>query len=370
MDPGAYFGRQAEFGMTENFGWSASIGRWLGIPVRVHLLLLLFVSAIIGIEMTFNGQTHVVGIGTGIVTVCLLLASIAIHELAHLFAIANLGGHVNTVVLMPWGGNSDYILPRSSRVRGAIFGAGPFVNGIIFALGATLLMRSGDATFTQLTNPFRPYEFVASNWEISIVQITTWLNFQLMLINLIPCYPFDGASLVRALIGSLNVDLPKSRSESAIMVLGHAVAFTMIGLSLMLQDYHPGPFDSAWILLTLCGITLIFAARYSYLIETAVENDEWNDGPIMGYDSEFAEPMQTTFDFSSGNGDSVYSQWLNEKQDERIQAESAREEDEDRRADEILKKLHYGGISSLSTEERMILDRVSARIRRRREQGV
>ena len=356
--------------MTENFGWSASIGRWLGVPVRVHLLLFLFLAAIFGIELTFNGSTHQIGSGTALVTACLLLTSIVIHELAHLFAIVNLGGHVNSVVLMPWGGNPDYVLPQSSRVRGTVFGAGPFVNGIIFALGATLLLRSGDATLVQLTNPFRPYEFVVSNWEISIVQIMTWLNFQLMFVNLIPCYPFDGASLVRALIGSLNVDLPKSRSESAIMVLGHAVAFTMIGLSLMLQDYHPGPIDSAWVLVALSGITLIFAARYSYLIETAVENDEWEDAPMMGYDSYFEEPGQATIDFSSANENSVYSQWLNEKQGERLQEESTQEEAEDRRADEILKKLHCGGIASLSNDERMILDRVSARIRRRRGQSV
>jgi hypothetical protein len=46
------------------------------------------------------------------------------------------------------------------------------------------------------------------------------------------------------------------------------------------------------------------------------------------------------------------------------------EEEEDRRADEILRKLHDGGISSLTNEERTILDRVSARIRRNRQQGV
>ena len=53
-----------------------------------------------------------------------------------------------------------------------------------------------------------------------------------------------------------------------------------------------------------------------------------------------------------------------------LQQELQREEEEDRQADEILKKLHNGGLASLSDDERNILNRVSARLRRQRQQGV
>ncbi len=354
--------------MTENNTWSVSVGRWMGIPVRAHLFLLLSLAAIIGIELTLSGSTVQVGVGTGIVTVLILMFSILIHEMGHIFTVTNLGGHVNNVLLMPWGGNSNYTLPPTSQSRGAVFLAGPFVNGAIFAFGAAMLVQSQNAELTQLTNPFRPQEFEFSQSQISFLKIATWVNFQLMLFNLIPCFPFDGAKIVRSLVNSLNSDLPKLRVESAIMVMGHAVGFTTIGLAMLVRDYSPGPFPFAWVFMMLGGITLLFAAKYSFVEETKSSESDWEDPAEMNYESFYDDSSR--FDFSGEHENSAYSQWLTEKQQERLHEELQREQEEDRQADEILKKLHGDGLSSLTEEERSILDRVSARIRRRRQQGV
>ncbi len=74
--------------------------------------------------------------------------------------------------------------------------------------------------------------------------------------------------------------------------------------------------------------------------------------------------------FRADHENTAYSQWLTEKQQTRLEEELRREEEEDRLADEILKKLHGDGLASLSDEERNILNRVSARLRRQRQQGV
>ncbi len=356
--------------MNETFCWSANAGRWMGIPVRIHLFLILFLTAVIGVELTMSGSSSQVGVGTGIVTVLILMGSILIHELAHVFAIANLGGHVNNIVLMPWGGNSDFDLPVAGQARVTVHLAGPFVNTCIFGLGAIMLVQSANAEFFQLINPFRPAEFDTGEWQASLVKIVTWVNFQLAIVNLIPCFPFDGAAIVRSLINSLNVDLPKLRVESAIMVMGHAVAFTMIGLSWLVRDYSPGPIQPAWLLMLLGGIVLLFAARYSYGEETKITDADWDDAADMDYDSFYDDASFFDFPSESEHENSAYSQWLQEKKESRLQDELRAEEEEDRRADEILRKLHDGGLSSLTKEERSILDRVSARIRRNRQQGV
>jgi Zn-dependent protease len=354
--------------MTDNFSWSANAGRWMGIPVRVHLFLILFVTAIFGIELSLSSSTTQIGVGTGIVTVAIIFVSILIHELAHIFAISNLGGHVNNVVLMPWGGNSDFVVPESKQAQAAIFSAGPFVNAAIFALGATLLLQAGAADWTQLTNPFRPNQFEIGQWHVSLIKIVTWTNFQLLLVNLIPCFPFDGAPVVRSLVSAMNPDLPKMRLESAIMVMGHAVAFTLIGLAWLVRDYSPGPIQPAWLFMLLGGITLLFAARLSFHNETQVNDSAWDDLGESEYDSFYED--SPFFDFPSDHENTAYSQWLTEKQQTRLQEELRREEEEDRQADEILKKLHGDGLASLSEEERNILNRVSARLRRQRQQGV
>lgn len=229
-------------------------------------------------------------------------------------------------------------------------------------------MQAGNADISQLINPFQPNQFEIGQWQISLVKIVAWTNFQLLLVNLIPCFPFDGAAIVKALVSSMNPDLPKLRLESAIMVMGHAVAFTLIGLSWLVRDYNSGPIQPAWLIMLVGGITLLFAARLSFHNETQISDSEWDDMADADYESIFEE--NPLFDFPTDHENTAYSQWLTEKQQTRLQEELQREEEEDRLADEILKKLHGDGLSSLSEEERNILNRVSARLRRQRQQGV
>ena len=62
------------------------------------------------------------------------------------------------------------------------------------------------------------------------------------------------------------------------------------------------------------------------------------------------------------------SQWMIENQRARAARELEQETHEAHQADTILEKLHNGGgIASLSEDEREVLNRVSLRLRRRRE---
>lgn len=370
--------------MRENLGWSSSVGCWFGMPVRVHCFLVLFFALILAIEWSLFGTNQQVGVGTGLVTIAIICACVVAHELAHWYAIVNLGGHVTHLMLMPWGGNSDYYLTIPARTRWIAHAAGPFANGVLFAIGATLLLETGSADWLQLTNPFRPHNFDLAEWELSVLKISTWVNFQLLFVNLIPCFPFDGAAIVRSVMGAFNENLPNVRLESGLMVMGHAVAFTMIGLSLLIHDYDLGPIGPAWILMALGGISLFYAARYSFAVETEFDDREWDEDLEAEHDAFYESVAQESFDSDdgyafdefndsnefSGTEPLDYSQWLHEKQEERQAEKHELEQEENQLADRILTKLHRDGIESLSREERELLNRVSARLRRKRGQGV
>ena len=153
------------------------------------------------------------------------------------------------------------------------------------------------------------------------------------------------------------------------MVIGHAVGLTLIFASWLFRDYNPGPIRPAWLLLVLAGITLLFAARYSFCIQTSNGDDEWDELDDMEYDSLYDET--SLFDFYEDEESENYSQWLTEKLESRREEQEERiERREDEQADEILEKLHRNGIGSISDEEKSLLHRVSARIRRRRQSGV
>lgn len=354
--------------MNDNYCWSSSVGRWFGIPVRVHMLFFLFVATIFCVQWYYLGQRSDL-LGTAFATSLVVLFSVILHELAHLFTLSNLGGHVNNIVLTPWGGNSDLEIVAAPRDRILVYLSGPFANGVIFALGATLLLRTSNVeSLTELINPFYPNTLAAgTDWVVSLAKIITWVNFQIMIVNLMPCYPFDGQPILRAVITWVNPELPSIRRESALMVFGHAVGLTLIGLAWFLKSQLSGAVIPPSVLLIMAGITIIFAARYSYEKEQSRMDEDWDDFDELDYESIYSD--SSLFDFAESD-QATYSQWLIEKQEERELLEFQLAQEEEGLVDDVLKKLHRQGITSLSPEERDLLDRVSERIRRRRQQGV
>lgn len=357
--------------MVDQHCWSTNAGRWFGVPVRLHMLLFLFVALIFGVQWYMVAPEPEV-MGTALVTTVVLLAGVVLHELAHVFALVNLGGHAENLVLAPWGGNSDFSLSEDrSADRLWVYLAGPFMNGALFAVASALLLRSGAfQSISELVNPFRPHGFHMSElWATSLAKITAWVNFQLMVVNLIPAFPFDGQQILRALIEWMNPRISILRRESTLMAFGHAVGLTLIGCALFLKDTTGGTLPPTMVLL-LGGITIMFAARYAHERHLEEVESEWDEIDDFDFDSLYGESeYHENGLFDTRDPESIgYSQWLQEKQEERQAAEEERERREELLADDILEKLHAEGLDSLSEEERSILTRVSERIRRRRQQ--
>lgn len=355
--------------MANLHSWSMGAGRWLGVPVRIHILLILFVVALFGAEWNYQISNTSIFAGTAIVTTLVLITSLLLHETAHIFASTNLGGRIDSITLLPWGGNNDTLVPMRAHARAIVFLAGPFANFVIFLLGTTLLVQTDHSSIANLINPLAPHRFNPSEWQISLTEIVIWVNFQLAFINLLPCYPLDGVEIVRAWISSFNPGASKFRVESAIRLIGNAVAFAFIGFAWFFRDIQTGPIQPTWLLFLLTGITLLFSSNNAMQLALR-KTPETTPPPHQTKGNENLNAVESFLEFPANEDDSAYSQWLSEKQEARQENEFRKEQEEDEKADQILEKLHYGGIASLNEEEKLILDRVSERIRRRRQQGV
>lgn len=361
--------------MNENQNWSFGAGRWVGVQVNIHVMLILFIAFIFSVQWQYADSFRPDQMGTALVTSLVLLLSVIAHEIGHLFALANLGGTTHRIVLTPWGSNSDIDMPANPWSQMIVSLAGPFVNLGIFLFAAALLMQSNMSQLTDLIQPLGPEKFDASAGAVSLFKIAAWINFHLLIINLIPCFPFDGAHIVRSGLNLMQLNVSKIRSECAIMVLGNGVAISIVGLSLFLLEYNRGPVQPIWFYVMATGIALYFAARYSFEVETKksfddFDNHDWNfdhlatDASLYG----MADDFQTHLDDPTGEEMISQSQWMTEKQEARQREIKEREYQEDRKADEILQKIHMGGqgIAGLNEDERAILNRVSDRLRRRR----
>jgi len=361
--------------MNENSSWSAGIGRWVGVQVNIHVMLFLVVAFIFALQWQYAQSLTHDQMGTALVTSLVLLLGVIAHEIGHVFALVNLGGKINRIVLTPWGGNSEIELPPNPWAQLIVSAAGPFVNLALFLFTAALLMQTNMGSLQDIINLARPHSFDATAGAVSLFKIVAWVNFYLFAINMIPCFPFDGAQMVRSGLDLLELNVSKLRCECAIMVLGNGVAIGVIGLSLFLLDYDRGPVRPVWFFVMATGLTLYFAARYSFEVETnrkktSFRNPDW-DLDKLASDAAFygvSEDYHNDMDDLNGEDMISQSQWMTEKQEARQRELIELECQEDRIADQILEKLHIGGmgIEGLNEDERAILNRVSDRLRRRR----
>ena len=350
--------------MDRTSNWTLSLGRWVGVPVRVHAFLLLFLAFIFSVD-SHSAFPDI--LSTAMVTAGLLIVAIVVHELAHVFAIHNLGGEINGITFMPWGGNSNFVYPEQKSAQLIATLAGPFVNFVLFLFGTILLLQSTSLSLLDVIHPFKPHGFHSNDFATSLIKIGTWVNFQLLLVNLIPSFPFDGAAALRTiLLWFYDGVIPEYRLESAIRVTGTAVALTMVGFAWLLRGYHTGPVDPIWFVLLASAICLYFASGYSFELETGKSDDSKGSHSL----SELYDANGHSFSLFGDADNPEYSRWLLEKQEARMQYELEQEQFETEQADGVLEKLHLSGIESLSVEEQLLLQRVSERLRRKRKLDV
>ncbi len=346
------------------------MGRWSGVPLQVHVFFLLFAAVVFCVEWHI-GQRAGIASGTALATVLIVFFSALFHELAHAFATVNLGGRVEELVITPWGGPSKLISPIQPKSRLVVHAAGPFLNGMVFLICAVLLTFTGQTTFAALVNPLDPHLFIAGVPEISLLKIAAWVNFQMMVVNLLPVYPFDGTRMIRAAVLTYNPRASLLRLESALMGIGIGTGLVLFLFAWMFSDYNVGFVQPTWFILICAGILLIFAARYNFHCEiTEAQNELGLLDELVDYESLYDyddADEETSEQYLDEFEDELISDWLKDQRSKSENAERSIELEEERQVDRILEKLHRKGIEALSDEERAFLNRISLQYRRRRE---
>ncbi|MCF7849867.1 MAG: site-2 protease family protein, partial [Kiritimatiellales bacterium] len=164
-------------------GNSILIGRVFGIPIRVHILLviLLPVLAMLYSDSFIFGLMLVVGVFT----------SVALHELGHSFVAMRKGCYVKEIVLSPIGGVAKMSnIPTKPMDEFQVAIAGPLVS---LSLAAILL--------------FAPFPLLF--WIGAV-------NAGLFLFNLLPAFPMDGGRVLRAFLTRKKGRLEATRIAATI----------------------------------------------------------------------------------------------------------------------------------------------------------
>ncbi len=160
--------------------YSYLLGRIYGIPVKIHITLLIFLP-IIALQIS-----AVMGVGSliwGLLAAFGLFASVGLHELGHSVIALSKRIRVREILLLPIGGLAQLErMPDNPDDEMHIALAGPIVS-FALAIGFWLLA---------ILLSWGPV------WLILLLRVIAAMNLMLALFNLLPSFPMDGGRVFRA----------------------------------------------------------------------------------------------------------------------------------------------------------------------------
>lgn len=374
----------------QNSAWSVGLGSWYGVSVRLHMLF--FVFAVMTFYFGWHAAQSLSGVPTpaqgiadpesgmlvgmeyyltAISALGILLVSIFIHEVAHGFTATGCGGTVESIEVFPWGGSSQIDLPADKRHQFLVHVSGPLANLFVCGICALLLLFdpefSRNGSWGQLIYPLQP-EILQGEWFTNFVALVFWINWLIVLINLLPVSPFDGGRIVRSLIPLL---WPNTRTDQVYLGSMIVAMMTSIGLCVVawvVRETEAVTLVPMWLVLILLAIVVFFGARRQTQLDLR-DLEDLLQRESHDYGGKILDAIENrAFDeFDEDENDHEISDWLYQhKFDFDEESESDREDDDEEMLDEILARINDVGLEGLTEYERYILLRASAKFRRQR----
>ena len=187
------------FGDAEHpLGWGVTVGKFLGLRVRLHLLLIVYALGQIAWSIPRDelGAWYMVMLMGG------LLLAVLMHDLGHIAMCRKLGGVADESLLWPLGGLAPTLPPEGWKPKLLVALSGPIVN-LLIAIGTTIGLFVAGYSEMALIDPFRLGSSFArfDNYPIAALWALHYVNLIVLLMNLLlPMLPLDGGSILQSLI--------------------------------------------------------------------------------------------------------------------------------------------------------------------------
>ncbi len=339
--------------MRDLLGWNIYLGRWAGVHVRLHVFFVLLVVFAVNFAW-LDGRGDLLEYVAA--SLLILFLSVLAHELGHCYAARRLGGRVDQIVIWPLGGLSQQHVSHQPQDELVVASAGPLMN-LAICLGSALPLALTESWqyVVGLLNPLKaPLWTQGLSWHDVLAQ-TFWFNWLLLLVNLLPAAPLDGGRLLRALLWH------RIGYRSAVQQVARVAKVTAVAICVAAWWFH-SDYPYAPLPLALLGVLLFFSAK-----QEAERQDRESEDALFGYDfSQGYTSLEKQFDSPARkSAPGPVRQWLQGRREARQLRQQQIEQEDDRRVDDVLARLHEMGREALSDEDRALLDRVSARYRNR-----
>lgn len=212
-------------------GFTLPIGRVMGIPMKLHWSIFIFLLYIpvISYYKKISTQEMILLF----VVILFVMISVLLHELGHAFAAKKLGVKTHDIVLSLIGGVARLEkIPEDPWEEFKVAIAGPLVNLFLFCLLCSALLISFIAGAVDIapsiSNFINPEIFINRfdpSLPIALLYIVALSNLVLFAFNLLPVFPMDGGRIFRA---ALSNKLGRSRATKIATITGKFFALLLI----------------------------------------------------------------------------------------------------------------------------------------------
>jgi Zn-dependent protease len=237
--------------------WSFLLIRVRGFPIRVHVFFLIF--AALTLLSAFFVQDEPLGSaapGYALLLLVVLAGSVLLHELGHLLASWYWGGHWRSAVITPFGGLGRFDPPLWPHHEMAVYLAGPAVHAALSATAGLILLASGHWN-ASLLHPLMPVGLLEGPVTLVILQLITWTNWVLCLLNVLPIFTGDGIRILSAFILYAFPSLPKQQATRRVVHVSRTIGAVLLVVLLFQCGlvffkfpglYHTGPWFALMLL--------------------------------------------------------------------------------------------------------------------------
>jgi hypothetical protein len=356
--------------------WSLSLGCWSGVHVRMHVTLPIMVICALLWASVAGGDVPAIPTDRVLVIILLGLAAVALHVMGHVIAAARRGIENREITLAPWGELHSLHVPSTTEAALHMHFSGIMANAFMCVLTAIMLWLSNDFTIDDLLSPLGTKLLLNGDDHVVTLRWAFWLNYLLILVNLLPAFPFDMHRMVQAAMSLFAPHLDENITYNACVIGGRFFSLVLLISSAFVGHLPTEHLLPGWFVLATLGMVGLFATDVRPLqIPHVNEELSLNSLKPMYYndlehdedDTEETYLRQAEFEAIQEElrEDGPFAQWLEERRQAARETRLEREKHEERSADEILARLYEKGMQSITPEERILLERVSARLRRR-----
>lgn len=334
--------------------WSFHVGRIFAIDIRVHIAFVLCAVILVWMEIPKGDSGIDWSLGSVLVEAlgmyAILFGIVLLHEFGHCFGARRTGGEADEILLWPLGGLASVNPPHNARAHMITTVAGPAVNVVICGICSLVLvlwLGSLGAVPWNPLHPFLPvgasiYPTTAQHWLLRVYGI----SYFILLINLLPIFPFDGGRIVQAWLW------PRKGFESSMMIATGTgmIGAIIIGLVAIFQK-------ESWILLMIAVFGYVTCWQQRKILKEM--------GPMeAGFGADYSTGY--TFGGEDEAGErkpGFFARRRARKLALRLAGERTRREERVLAVEEALRQVSVSGLASLTPKQRRLLEEETQRQR-------